>query len=208
MSIIHVVLKTALRDGQGLEVRWSENISGIEGSHLIPLHLLWHAMWCDTRCLIFHCLYPFSEPFWLTKVVLYFEICLIIHNFVPHHSCLRCSSTRKICRSVRDSYHITFYNLGWCLIKNLVLQTNDLRTVHRGVKFSCRFTVQEIQQRWYALLYDSAISRLAITSMRNLHPEVIASVRSKALYSKQEEELLATVKPVSYIYKTNKLNDK
>lgn len=70
--------------------------------------------------------------------------------------------------------------------------------VHRGVKFSCRFTIQEVQQRWYALLYDPAVSRLAVQSMRNLHPEVIANVESKALYSKAEEELLATVKIVSF----------
>lgn len=79
----------------------------------------------------------------------------------------------------------------------LITQTNDLRMVHRGVKFSCRFTIQEVQQRWYALLYDPVISRLSVASMRNLHPEVISSVQSKALYSRQEEELLATVKPVS-----------
>ncbi|XP_075215541.1 microspherule protein Rcd5 [Lycorma delicatula] len=75
-----------------------------------------------------------------------------------------------------------------------VQQTNDLKWVHRGVKFSCRFTLQEIQQRWYALLYDPAISRLAIAAMRNLHPEAIANVESKALFSTLEEELLATIK--------------
>ncbi|XP_054277295.1 microspherule protein 1 isoform X2 [Macrosteles quadrilineatus] len=78
-----------------------------------------------------------------------------------------------------------------------VQQTHDLRMVHRGVKFSCRFTIQEVQQRWYALLYDPVISRLAVAAMRNLHPEVISSVESKALYSKAEEELLATIKPNS-----------
>ncbi|XP_039277408.1 microspherule protein 1 [Nilaparvata lugens] len=73
-------------------------------------------------------------------------------------------------------------------------QTNDLKMVHRGVKFSCRFTLQEIQQRWYALLYDPAISRLAISAMRNLHPEAIANVESKALFSINEEEILSTIK--------------
>lgn len=75
-----------------------------------------------------------------------------------------------------------------------VQQTNDLKMVHRGVKFSCRFTLQEIQQRWYALLYDPAISRLAISAMRNLHPEAIANVESKALFSINEEEILSTIK--------------
>ncbi|KAK0163492.1 hypothetical protein PV327_007167 [Microctonus hyperodae] len=75
-----------------------------------------------------------------------------------------------------------------------VQQTNDLRMVHRGTKFSCRFTLQEIQQRWYALLYDSAVSRVAVQAMRNLHPELIASVQARTLYSKTEEDLLGTIK--------------
>lgn len=69
--------------------------------------------------------------------------------------------------------------------------------VHRGTKFSCRFTLQEIQQRWYALLYDSAVSRVAVQAMRNLHPELIASIQARTLYSKAEEDLLGTVKSVS-----------
>lgn len=75
-----------------------------------------------------------------------------------------------------------------------VQQTNDLRMVHRGTKFSCRFTLQEIQQRWYALLYDSNVSRVAVQAMRNLHPELISSVQARTLYSKAEEDLLGTIK--------------
>ncbi|XP_011310632.1 microspherule protein 1 isoform X2 [Fopius arisanus] len=75
-----------------------------------------------------------------------------------------------------------------------VQQTNDLKMVHRGTKFSCRFTLQEIQQRWYALLYDSAVSRVAVQAMRNLHHELIASVQARTLYSKAEEDLLGTIK--------------
>ncbi|XP_015597478.1 microspherule protein 1 [Cephus cinctus] len=78
-----------------------------------------------------------------------------------------------------------------------VQQTNDLRMVHRGTKFSCRFTLQEIQQRWYALLYDSAVSRVAVQAMRNLHPELIASVQARTLYSKAEEDLLGIIKSTS-----------
>jgi microspherule protein 1 len=83
--------------------------------------------------------------------------------------------------------------------RGISFQTNDLRTVHRGTKFSCRFTVQELQQRWYALLYDPAVSRVAVAAMRNLHPELIASVQSRALYSKAEEQLLGTIKSVSVL---------
>ena len=75
-----------------------------------------------------------------------------------------------------------------------ILQTNDLRMVHRGTKFSCKFTIQEMQARWYSLLYDEPISRIAVAAMRNLHPEVVENVQSKALYSVAEEELLGTIK--------------
>ena len=75
-----------------------------------------------------------------------------------------------------------------------IQQTNEIKAVHRGVKFSCKFTVQELSNRWYSLLYDEPISRIAITAMRNLHPEMIAAVQSKALFSKAEEEILASIK--------------
>lgn len=75
-----------------------------------------------------------------------------------------------------------------------IQQTNDIKTVHRGVKFSCKFTVQELSNRWYSLLYEEPISRIAVTAMRNLHPEMIAAVQSKVLFSKAEEEILATIK--------------
>lgn len=77
-----------------------------------------------------------------------------------------------------------------------IQQTNDIRTVHRGTKFSCKFTPQELSNRWYSLLYDEAISRIAVTAMRNLHPEMIEAVQSKALFSKAEEEILASLKSV------------
>ncbi|KAH8349756.1 hypothetical protein KR084_005643 [Drosophila pseudotakahashii] len=87
----------------------------------------------------------------------------------------------------------------WKPIDDLALiigiqQTNDLRIIHRGVKFSCKFTLQELQQRWYALLYEPAVSRIAVSAMRNLHPELVESVQRKALYSVQEEDLLGTIK--------------
>ncbi|XP_059393663.1 microspherule protein 1 [Carassius carassius] len=79
------------------------------------------------------------------------------------------------------------------LLINAVLQTTDLTSVHLGVKFSCRFTLREIQERWYALLYDPVISKLAWQSMRQLHPEAIAAIQSKALFNQAEEALLAKI---------------
>jgi len=78
-----------------------------------------------------------------------------------------------------------------------VQQTGDLLAVHRGVKFSCHFTLNEITERWYALLYDKSVSRLALAALRNLHPQTVASVQSRALYTKSEEQLLSTLSSTS-----------
>ena len=105
----------------------------------------------------------------------------------------------------RSGHQISTKDLGrWKPIDDLALvigiqQTNDLRMVHRGTKFSCKFTVAEMQSRWYSLLYEEPVSRIAVAAMRNLHPELVESVQSKALYTTQEEEILGTIKSVSYI---------
>ena len=75
-----------------------------------------------------------------------------------------------------------------------VLQTNDLHEVHRGIKFSCHFTYNEVQTRWQALMYKSTISKLALQAIKNLHPEVVLSIQRRALLSSQERELLGTIK--------------
>lgn len=74
-----------------------------------------------------------------------------------------------------------------------VQQVNDLYAVYRGVKFSCKFSMQEIEDRWLALLYCEAIQRVAMAAMRQLHPEVVAQIHANALFSKEEEELLKTI---------------
>lgn len=83
------------------------------------------------------------------------------------------------------------------LLINAVLQTTDLTSVHLGVKFSCRFTLREIKERWYSLLYDPVISKLAWQAMRQLHPEAIAAIQSKALFSHSEEALLSKIASTS-----------
>jgi microspherule protein 1 len=85
-------------------------------------------------------------------------------------------------------------------LSECVSQTGDLLAVHRGVKFSCHFTLTEITERWYALLYDKSVSRLALAALRNLHPQTVASVQAKALYTKAEEQLLATTSSVCNVF--------
>jgi microspherule protein 1 len=58
------------------------------------------------------------------------------------------------------------------LVSLRLIQINDLVSVHRGVKFTCHFTLAEVQDRWNALMYDPIISKLALSAIKNLHPEV------------------------------------
>lgn len=80
------------------------------------------------------------------------------------------------------------------------MQTNDPQRVHIGVKFSCRFTLKEITERWNALLYDPTINRAALSAIRNLDPAIKADIESKALFSTAEEKILASIHSVGLAY--------
>lgn len=71
-----------------------------------------------------------------------------------------------------------------------VTQTCDLQTVHLAVRFSCNFTLKEIQDRWYALLYDPFVSRLAQQAMKALPSDVVEEIMNNALWSRNEDCLV------------------
>ena len=83
------------------------------------------------------------------------------------------------------------------LLIDAVEQLNDLALVHVGVKFSCRFTLEEVQERWYALLYDPVISALARQAMKSLPNEIAEDMHKKAPFSKAEEAVLSKILPSS-----------
>jgi microspherule protein 1 len=79
----------------------------------------------------------------------------------------------------------------------LYLQTNDLNLVLRGVKFSCFYTLENLEARWAGILLDPAISKVTQSAIQKLHPKVVQSVYRKALFSKDEHALLRAIKGVS-----------
>ena len=82
------------------------------------------------------------------------------------------------------------------MLISAIQQTNDLTAVHLGVNFSTRFSMQDVEERWHALLYNPQISQLAITAMQGLHPGVVTMALNNALWSQEEEAVLARIPPV------------
>lgn len=74
-----------------------------------------------------------------------------------------------------------------------VQQRNDLYEVYRSVTFSCKFSFQEIEDRWEALLYCAPIQRVAMAAMRQLPPDIVAQIHVKTPFSKEEEDLIKTI---------------
>lgn len=70
-----------------------------------------------------------------------------------------CLSPREPQRGVCGTAVVWGWSPGTVPSAGGFFQTNDLTSVHLGVKFSCRFNLREIQERWYALLYDPIISK-------------------------------------------------
>jgi|LakMenEpi03Aug12_release.lakeMendotaPanAssembly.Ray.scaffolds.fasta_scaffold42905_2 microspherule protein 1 len=83
------------------------------------------------------------------------------------------------------------------LLLSAVEQTKDLAAVVKAVKFSCHFTLAEIQERWYALLYDPVICQLAGQAVRNLPGEAVQRVLARAPFSREEEDVISSCGPRS-----------
>uniref|UniRef100_A0A834R1R3 Microspherule protein 1 n=2 Tax=Sarcoptes scabiei TaxID=52283 RepID=A0A834R1R3_SARSC len=74
-----------------------------------------------------------------------------------------------------------------------VEQTNDLIKVYYGVKFSCKFSYEDVEARWRLLLYNKNVKIISMAAIRQLHSDVITQIQSKALFSEAEESLLKKI---------------
>ena len=112
------------------------------------------------------------------------------------------TTTRR--RRYRNAHNNAVKDLGrWKPQDDLALvvavqQLNDLDAVHRSVKFSCKFTLKEIENRWFGLLYDPTIAKIGVAAMRQLHPDVVSQIHTNAPYNEDEEKLLKAILSASH----------
>ncbi|XP_063680969.1 microspherule protein 1-like isoform X3 [Bolinopsis microptera] len=78
-----------------------------------------------------------------------------------------------------------------------VQQCSDLALVHKCVKFSQKLTYQEIEERWYQLLYIPEVSGPATAAIATLTQEEKTAIERKTLWSSKEEAILQQVEASS-----------
>ncbi|XP_015923740.1 microspherule protein 1 [Parasteatoda tepidariorum] len=105
---------------------------------------------------------------------------------------------KRVKKQKNNQSHVTKDVSRWKPTDDLMLvlsvqQTNSIETVYRGVKFSSPFSLREVQERWYSLLYDASVSKPAVFAIKQLNTDIISQIRAKVLFSEEEEKLIASV---------------
>uniref|UniRef100_A0A915LGR7 Microspherule protein N-terminal domain-containing protein n=1 Tax=Meloidogyne javanica TaxID=6303 RepID=A0A915LGR7_MELJA len=85
-----------------------------------------------------------------------------------------------------------------------VTHVADLWIVYTQMRFSRRYTLEQIEERWYELLYDEESSLIAKRRMEQMEKQKIISIQERIPFSLSEENLLrqipsSTPQPISSI---------
>ncbi|KAK6730712.1 hypothetical protein RB195_007277 [Necator americanus] len=74
-----------------------------------------------------------------------------------------------------------------------VTHVHDLRAAYGSIKFSRPYSMEDIEERWYQLMYDDTLSRQAKKRMNELPVEEILRIQSRTAFTVREEELLRSL---------------
>jgi len=72
----------------------------------------------------------------------------------------------------------------------------NLGHVQIGVKFSQKFTLEQVTARWKSLFLDEKASFVSNIAIKKLHPIVKGRIRKAVLFSSTEEDLIKRVDEV------------
>lgn len=74
-----------------------------------------------------------------------------------------------------------------------IIQLNSLADVLKLTKFTRRFSLKELKERWYAILYDAPISKMIYNNIKKLHPDDVLRLKRLAPFSDKENKLLIEI---------------
>ena len=80
------------------------------------------------------------------------------------------------------------------LLINNCLHICDWTTINENVKFSCHFTLDEIKERWFHILFDPKISKHSKAAISTLPAELRKLWEAKTEFSDFEDEVLIKMK--------------
>lgn len=72
-------------------------------------------------------------------------------------------------------------------------QLCDLKAVFNLMKFTKKFTLADIEEHWYELMYDENLSRAARKRMDGHNKEKIRAIQSRIPFSTDEEDIIRSV---------------
>eukprot|EP00035_Acanthoeca_spectabilis_P022257 m.442811 g.442811 ORF g.442811 m.442811 type:complete len:565 (-) comp18863_c0_seq1:123-1817(-) len=76
-----------------------------------------------------------------------------------------------------------------------VCQTPDPMVIFHSVKFTRQFTLRDIKERWFGILYDTDVCRQVCAGIAVLDEEEKRLYRNEVMYSAAEENELRSIRP-------------
>jgi microspherule protein 1 len=74
-----------------------------------------------------------------------------------------------------------------------VLHLTNITDVYMLTKFSSDFTQKDLEERWYATLYDGPISKMIYKNLKKLHPDELTRLQELVPFSQLEDSIILSL---------------
>lgn len=79
------------------------------------------------------------------------------------------------------------------LLIQSVTQLNSLEETFELTRFTIDLSIQDIKERWYAIMYDAPISKMIYNNIKNLNSDDVIRLKKLAPFSDSENKLLISL---------------
>lgn len=79
------------------------------------------------------------------------------------------------------------------LLIQSVTQLNSLEETLGLTEFTSNFSIQDLKERWYSIMYDAPISKMIYKNIKKLHPDDVLRLKRLAPFSESENKLLTNL---------------